>query len=62
MSFFDYPSETPAAPAGPVDVLLADASDAEWTTLLEHTQQHRFVAGEAIVTDRHYDSVSCSER
>jgi CRP-like cAMP-binding protein len=55
VSFFDYPNETPAAPAGPVDVLLADASDAEWTTLLEHTQQHRFVAGEAIVTEGEQD-------
>ena len=55
MSFFDYPSETPAAPTGPVDVLLADASDAEWTTLLEHTQQHRFGPGEAIVTEGEHD-------
>jgi CRP-like cAMP-binding protein len=51
VSFFDYPSETPAAPAGPVDVLLADASDAEWTTLLEHTRQHRFGPGEAIMAE-----------
>ena len=55
MSLFDYPSETPAAPAGPVDVLLADASDDEWTTLLGHTQQHRFDPGEAVVTEGEHD-------
>jgi CRP/FNR family transcriptional regulator, cyclic AMP receptor protein len=36
-------------------VLLADASDAEWTTLLEHTRQHRFDPGEAIVTEGEHD-------
>ena len=55
VSFFDYPSETPAAPADPVDVLLADASDAEWTTLLGHTRQHRFDPGEAVMAEGDQD-------
>lgn len=49
MSFFDYPNEPPA-PAGDADLLLADASDEEWATLLEHTRYRRFSPGDAIVT------------
>ncbi len=56
MSFFDYPSEVPATPVtGPVDVLLADASEADWATLLAHTQTRRFDPGEVIVTDGEVD-------
>jgi CRP-like cAMP-binding protein len=55
VSFFDYPSDTPAAPAGAVDVLLADASEADWATLLEHTERRRYDPGEAIVTEGAHD-------
>ena len=56
MSFFDYPSEVPATPAtGTVDVLLADASEADWATLLAHTQTRRFDPGEVIMTDGEVD-------
>ncbi len=49
MSFFDYPNEPPAS-AGNDGLLLADASDEEWATLLAHTRNRRFGAGDAIVT------------
>jgi CRP/FNR family cyclic AMP-dependent transcriptional regulator len=49
VSFFDYPNEPPA-PSGNVDLLLADASDEEWATLLEHTRYRRFGPGDAVVT------------
>lgn len=49
MSFFDYPNEPPAAPAR-ADQLLADASEEEWATLLEHTRYRRFGPGDAVVT------------
>ncbi len=49
MSFFDYPNEQPAS-AGNAGVLLADASDEEWATLLAHTRSRRFGPGDAIVT------------
>ncbi len=49
MSFFDYPNEPPAS-SGNVDLLLADASDEEWATLLGHTRYRRFGPGEAVVT------------
>ena len=49
MSFFDYPNEPPAS-AGNAGVLLADASDEEWATLLAHTRIRRFGPGDAIVT------------
>jgi hypothetical protein len=49
VSFFDYPNESSAKP-GNVDLLLADASEEEWATLLEHTRYRRFDPGEAIVT------------
>jgi CRP/FNR family transcriptional regulator, cyclic AMP receptor protein len=48
VSFFDYPNEAPTT--GKVDVLLADASDDEWATLLEHTRYRRLGPGDAIVT------------
>lgn len=48
MSFFDYPNEPPASP-GTVG-LLADASDEEWATVLEHTRYRRFGPGEPVVT------------
>ena len=48
MSFFDYPNETPKT--GKVDVLLANASDDEWATLLGHTRYRRFDPGDAVVT------------
>lgn len=50
MSFFDYPNEPPAA-ASNVDMLLADATDEEWATLLQHARYRRFGPGEVIVTD-----------
>lgn len=49
MSFFDYPNEPPAS-SGNEGVLLADASDEEWATLLAHTRNRRFSPGDAIVT------------
>jgi CRP-like cAMP-binding protein len=49
VSFFDYPSESPASP-GNAEQLLADASEAEWATLLEHTRYRRFRPGDAVVT------------
>lgn len=49
MSFFDYPNEPPASPAR-ADQLLADASEEEWATLLEHTLHRRFGPGDAVVT------------
>jgi CRP/FNR family transcriptional regulator, cyclic AMP receptor protein len=49
VSFFDYPNEPPAS-SGHDDLLLADASDAEWATLLAHTRNRRFNPGDAIVT------------
>ena len=49
MSFFDYPNEPPASP-GNDGLLLADASDEEWATLLAHTRTRRFSPGDAIVT------------
>lgn len=48
MSFFDYPNEPPAT-SGQVGLLLADATDSEWATLLEHTRNRRFGPGDAIV-------------
>jgi CRP/FNR family cyclic AMP-dependent transcriptional regulator len=49
VSFFDYPNQPPAAP-GKVELLLADASDQEWATLLGHTRYRRFNPGDAVVT------------
>ncbi len=49
MSFFDYPNEPPASSGNDV-LLLADASDEEWATLLAHTRSRRFGPGDAIVT------------
>lgn len=49
MSFFDYPNEQPAA-SDQVEQLLADASEAEWATLLRHTRHRRFGPGETVVT------------
>jgi CRP/FNR family transcriptional regulator, cyclic AMP receptor protein len=48
MSFFDYPNDPPAT--GEVEVLLADASDDEWATLLEHTSYRRFGPGDIVLT------------
>jgi CRP/FNR family transcriptional regulator, cyclic AMP receptor protein len=49
VSFFDYPNEPPASSGNEV-LLLADASDEEWATLLAHTRNRRFSPGDAIVT------------
>ncbi len=49
MSFFDYPNQPPAS-AGNDGLLLADASEEEWATLLAHTRTRRFGPGDAIVT------------
>lgn len=48
MSFFDYPNEQPTSP-GTVG-LLADASEEEWATVLEHTRYRRFSTGDPVVT------------
>lgn len=49
MSFFDYPNEPPAS-SGTSQLLLADASDEEWATLLHHTRYRRFGPGDVVVT------------
>ena len=49
MSFFDYPNEPPAS-SGTPELLLADASDEEWATLLRHTRYRRFGPGDEVVT------------
>ena len=54
MSFFDYPNETPAS-SGYVELLLADASDEEWATLLGHTRYRRFSPGDTVVTAGAWD-------
>ena len=54
MSFFDYPNETPAPPSS-ADQLLADASEEEWATLLEHTRYRRFGPGDAVMTAGAWD-------
>jgi CRP/FNR family cyclic AMP-dependent transcriptional regulator len=48
-SFFDYPNQSPVS-SGNVEQLLADASEEEWATLLEHTIYRRYRAGDAVVT------------
>ena len=48
MSFFDYPNEPPSS--GNVPILLADASEEEWATLLRHAHHRRFAPGDAVVT------------
>ena len=49
MSFFDYPNEPPAS-SGTSQLLLADASDEEWATLMHHTRYRRFGPGDVVVT------------
>ena len=49
MSFFDYPNEPPAA-SGTSELLLADASDEEWATVLHHTRYRRFNPGDEVLT------------
>jgi CRP/FNR family cyclic AMP-dependent transcriptional regulator len=48
-SFFDYPNQSPVS-SGNVEQLLADASEEEWATLLEHTIYRRYGPGDAVVT------------
>jgi CRP/FNR family transcriptional regulator, cyclic AMP receptor protein len=48
MSFFDYPTSGPESPP-PAQVLLADASEADWATLLDFTQARRFGAGQDVL-------------
>jgi CRP/FNR family transcriptional regulator, cyclic AMP receptor protein len=48
MSFFDYPTAGPEA-LPPAQVLLADASEADWTALLDFTQARRFGAGQEVL-------------
>ena len=48
MSFFDYPTSGPDAPP-PAQVLLADASESDWATLLDYTQARRFGAGQEVL-------------
>jgi CRP-like cAMP-binding protein len=49
VSFFDYPNESSSPPAN-VDLLLADATDEDWATLLGHTRYRRFGPGDTVVT------------
>jgi CRP/FNR family cyclic AMP-dependent transcriptional regulator len=49
VSFFNYPNEPVSSSPGNVDVLLADASDEDWATLLEHTRYRRFDPGGTVV-------------
>jgi CRP/FNR family cyclic AMP-dependent transcriptional regulator len=48
VSFFDYPNEPPAS-SGTPELMLADATDEEWATLLQHTRYRRFDPGDAVV-------------
>lgn len=48
MSFFDYPTSGPET-LPPAQVLLADASEADWTALLDFTQARRFGAGQEVL-------------
>jgi CRP/FNR family cyclic AMP-dependent transcriptional regulator len=48
MSFFDYPTSGPETPPQP-QVLLPDASEADWTALLDFTQAKRFGAGQEVL-------------
>jgi CRP-like cAMP-binding protein len=48
MSFFDYPTGQPQS-APPEQILLPDASEADWATLLEFTQARRFGAGQTVL-------------
>lgn len=48
VSLFDYPTTEPEAPPPDV-VLLPDASEAEWTALLEFTRARRFGAGQDVL-------------
>jgi CRP/FNR family transcriptional regulator, cyclic AMP receptor protein len=54
VTFFDYPNETPSPP-GTAGQLLADASEEEWATLLDHTRYRRFGPGDAVVTAGAWD-------
>jgi CRP/FNR family transcriptional regulator, cyclic AMP receptor protein len=49
MSFFDYPDTGPEASPQAAAVLLPDASEADWATLLEFTRALRFGAGQTIL-------------
>lgn len=49
MSFFDYPDTEPGTSSQAADVLLPDASEADWTTLLEFTRALRFGTGQNIL-------------
>lgn len=49
MSFFDYPSETPA-PLEEDEYFLPDASDAEWNMLLGHTRHRWLTAGDTVIS------------
>lgn len=48
MSFFDYPTAKPEDPER-AQVLLPDASEADWTTILEYTKAWRFSAGQSVL-------------
>src|SRR6266478_3052702 len=47
MSFFDYPTSEQQAPP-PSQVLLPDATEAEWTALLEFTTAGRLEVGSVV--------------
>jgi CRP/FNR family transcriptional regulator, cyclic AMP receptor protein len=49
MSFFDYPDAGPEASPQEAAVLLPDASEADWATLLEFTRALRFGTGQTIL-------------
>ena len=50
-SFFDYPTTGPEdhERAQVAQVLLPDASEADWVTILEYTQARRFGAGQSVL-------------
>jgi CRP/FNR family transcriptional regulator, cyclic AMP receptor protein len=51
MDFFDYPGTEPvsAQPAAS-EVFLPEASESDWTVLLNYCRRRRFAAGEAVIT------------
>jgi len=51
LSFFDYPTSAPQDTdrAPTAEVLLPDASEADWTTILEFTRARRLGAGQTVL-------------
>jgi CRP-like cAMP-binding protein len=49
VSFFDYPGGDAGADGGPAGSFLADASDADWDAIREHSEVRRYRPGETVV-------------